>query len=498
MPTLTQLGRYKIDAHIGSGAFADVYKATDQVLKRTVAIKVLKPALLADQEALGRFMQEARIAASLFHSQIATVLDLGQSDGYYFIVLRYVDGASLGKTLTEKGPLAWERAFEIASQVGDALDFAHKRGVIHRDVKPQNILLSETEGAVLTDFGLARGLAESHMTTTGKVLGTPYYIAPEIWEGHDPSPAADQYALACILVEMLTGKVLFGGKSLPAVLAQHFKPLELPAAWPQGAPAGLNAALQRALAKNPAERFANNRAFIENIANCQKQTINRTSSIVNRQSETINSADNPAGIEWIEIPAGEFLYGEKKEQQYIRKPFLIGKFPVTNEQYKRFLDANPGYKPPQDWDAKTRSYPRSKEKHPVIYVSWNDAQAFCEWANCRLPSEAEWEKAARGTDGRTYPWGEAWTNGRYANSAESKLGGTTPVDDYPEGVSPYGIWDMSGNVWEWQESSHEQGGKVLRGGSWYDNGNFLRAADRLRNVPAYSDSNFGFHCARSR
>lgn len=503
MPELNQLGRYKIESRLGSGAYADVYKAVDQMLKRTVALKVLKPALVADGEAFGRFVQEAQVAANLFHPYIATVLDVGESDGYHFLAMRYVQGLALDKVLARQGAFRWEQAIKIIAQVGEALDFAHQKGLVHRDVKPQNILLSETEGAVLTDFGLVRAITSSGMTTTGSFLGTPNYMAPEIWEGQEATLAADQYALACVLVEMLTGKILFDGKTPPAVMLMHFMPLELPASWPDGTPAGLTKALAQALAKAPANRFASNAAFLSALRqpasrDLQPQTVHPQPKSANPPSQKNNfAADNPAGIEWVEIPAGEFLYGDNKEKQFLRKAFLIGKYPVTNAQYKRFLEANPGYSVPRDWEPKQRIYPPGKQDHPVVNVSWQDAQAFCQWAQCRLPTETEWEKAARGTDGRKYPWGEDWVNGKYCNSAEAKLGGTTPVDCHPEGVSPYGAWDMSGNVWEWMETSYDGSKKVLRGGSWLSSDILVRSAVRGRDFPSYACGNGGFRCVRS-
>lgn len=484
MPTLTQLGRYQIESHLGSGAFADVYKATDQALQRTVALKVLKPALVADSEAFGRFVQEAQVAANLFHPHIATVLDIGETEGYYYLAMRYVEGQPLDKVLAQRGPFSWEAALKITTEIGEALDFAHKKGLVHRDIKPQNILLNDEEGAILTDFGLVRAMASGGMTTTRAILGTPAYIAPEIWEGKDAVPATDQYALACVLVEVVTGKLLFDGKTPPAVMARHFQPPELSAL-----PGNYAATMGRALAADPAGRFPSNRALIESLTGSR-------ASLVTLKTEIVHSTDNPAGIEWVEIPAGEFVYGDNKERQSIRKPFLIGKYPVTNAQYKRFVDANPAQKPPEDWDAKKRTWPHGKSSHPVINVSWNDARAFCQWADCRLPSEVEWEKAARGTDGRTYPWGEDWVNGKYCNSAEAKNGGTTSVDDYPEGVSPYGVWDLSGNVWEWTSSNHESGGCTMRGGSWIVNGCDLRASLRLWIDPSLRLIRVGFRCAR--
>jgi formylglycine-generating enzyme required for sulfatase activity len=205
--------------------------------------------------------------------------------------------------------------------------------------------------------------------------------------------------------------------------------------------------------------------------------------------------DNPAGIEWVEIPAGEFLFGENKEKQYIRKPYWIGKYPVTNEQYKRFLDDNPshsvpyvdkGWAKPYNWDRKQRIYPPGKENHPVVLVSWNDAQALCLWAGCRLPTELEWE-------------GDDWVVGKYCNSSEAKIGGTTPVDEFQEGVSPDGAWDMSGNILEWTASKYESGDiYVLRGGSWLDYGSVVPSAYRGRSSPGNALSTIGFRCARSQ
>ena len=203
------------------------------------------------------------------------------------------------------------------------------------------------------------------------------------------------------------------------------------------------------------------------------------------------------GFEWIEIPAGEFLYGDDKKPSYIRKPYLISKYEVTQAQYQGFIDANPEYKPPSDWT--NRRHPAGKARHPVVNVSWNDAQAFCRWASdrlgkeVRLPTEQEWEKAARGMDGRTYPWGEDWVDGKYTNSWEAGINGTTPVDDFPLGVSPYGVWDMSGNVFEWTASMYEGGDhRVVRGGSWGNLGRYIRCADRSGSVPVDINDSIGF------
>lgn len=204
---------------------------------------------------------------------------------------------------------------------------------------------------------------------------------------------------------------------------------------------------------------------------------------------------NPVGIEWVNIPAGKFLYGDDRETRTITQDYQIGKYPVTNAQYKKFLVANPHYKVPREWDDIV--FPPGTELHPVICVSWYDAMSFCEWNGCRLPNEEEWEKAARGSDGRTFPWGEG-IDPSFANYGRIE-GDITPVDRYAKGISPYGVWDMSGNVWEWTNSwyKNRQKFRVMRGGSWFRRAHWLRTSSRLDVTPNNLSYYFGFRCARS-
>ena len=205
------------------------------------------------------------------------------------------------------------------------------------------------------------------------------------------------------------------------------------------------------------------------------------------------------GLEFVQIPAGEFLYGDNKEKKRLPE-FWMGKTPVTNMAYKRFLDANPKYSLPHKWDKSSRMYPNGKAEHPVVYVSWHDAKAFCEWARLELPTEEQWEKAARGTDGREYPWGNEQPTRELCNFDRHE-GGTTPVGKYsPQGDSPHGCADMSGNVWEWTSSLYKKGEdwRVLRGGSWVSTRYYARAASRLNPAPVYRRSDFGFRVAAAR
>jgi formylglycine-generating enzyme required for sulfatase activity len=200
------------------------------------------------------------------------------------------------------------------------------------------------------------------------------------------------------------------------------------------------------------------------------------------------------GIELIRIPAGEFLYGDDKERRTLPE-FWIGRAPVTNVQYKRFLDANQDYKIPYHWDFKRRTFLRGKADHPVVNVSWYDAQAFCKWAGLRLPEEEEWEKAARGTDGQRYPWGDNPPTTDLCNFNKHEKA-TTPVGRYsPVGNSPWGCVDMAGNVWEWTASwyENEHTFRVLRGGSWNEGDpKRLHCAFRFRYSPGFGLNSYGF------
>jgi hypothetical protein len=209
------------------------------------------------------------------------------------------------------------------------------------------------------------------------------------------------------------------------------------------------------------------------------------------------------GKEMVRVPAGRFLYDWMKEERELRE-FWIDRTPVTHAEYKRFLDANPkrsvpfrdiGSARPYNWDRKSRSFPQGKADHPVVLVTWHDAAAYAEWAGKRLPTEEEWEKAARGTDGRKYPWGD-WVEGR-CNTSEADVESTTAVGQYsPDGDSPYGCVDMAGNVWEWTASEHEDyhGSRVLRGGSWLGNRERARCSYRGGFNPDDSGGSIGFRC----
>ena len=224
------IGKYEIEGEIGRGGFGTVYRAKDTILNREVALKVLKPAWLDDRTAVERFYREAQAAAQLDHPNIVTIFDMGELEGRLFIAMRLIDGEPLNAYIKRVGPLPLEQALPIIDNIASALEYAHSQGMVHRDVKPANILIRKDGVALLTDFGLVRGAEQASLVSlnsSGNAMGTPEYIAPEVWDGQPATPASDVYAFACVIYEMLTGTVLYAASSAPAVMRRHFVPPDL-------------------------------------------------------------------------------------------------------------------------------------------------------------------------------------------------------------------------------------------------------------------------------
>ncbi len=248
-----EFGDYVIEALAGRGGMGLVYRARQRRPDRIVAIKVVAPELAADSGFRERFEQESTIAAQIEHANVIPVYAVGETDGLLFIAMRYVDGVDLGHLLASSGRLQPRRAAPLVSQVADALDAAHARGLVHRDVKPGNILVAAGDHVYLTDFGLTKRTADTKgLTATGMFVGTVDYIAPEQIEGRNVDARADVYALGCVLYQLLSGTVPFPQNSDMAKLFAHVNDTPAPL---EGVPAQLEAAVTRAMAKRPADRF---------------------------------------------------------------------------------------------------------------------------------------------------------------------------------------------------------------------------------------------------
>ena len=261
-------GRYELEELVGSGGMSNVFRAHDRLLERTVALKILHEQFTRDQDYVERFRREARAVAQLAHPNIVTVIDRGEQDGRQYIVFEYVDGQNL-KELSACGPLDVREAIGLALQVARALSFAHERGLVHRDVKPQNVLLNDDGQAKVTDFGIARSLDVHGVTQTGTVLGTSDYIAPEQARGQKVDPKTDIYSLGAVLYELLTGDVPFKGDNFVAVAMRHVNepPPSVLDRRPD-CPLRPDLAIQRAMAKDPEERFASMVEFCAELEAC--------------------------------------------------------------------------------------------------------------------------------------------------------------------------------------------------------------------------------------
>jgi serine/threonine protein kinase len=255
-------GRYRVSARLGSGGMADVYLAHDTLLGREVALKLLHHRFSEDQEFVERFRREASSAAGLSHPNVVAVFDRGEWDGTYYIAMEYLPGRSLKAVVREHGPLSPPDAIDIVVQILLAVRFAHRRGIIHRDIKPHNVILDEEGRAKVTDFGIARAGA-SDMTLTGSIMGTAQYLSPEQAQGHAVSETSDLYAVGVVLYELLTGSVPFEGDSAVTIALKQVSAVPIPPSSRNAevSPA-LDAVVMRSLAKDPLARFASADEFI--------------------------------------------------------------------------------------------------------------------------------------------------------------------------------------------------------------------------------------------
>ena len=250
-------GRYRLVELLGQGGMATIYRARDAQLDRDVAVKLLRPEFGRDPDFLGRFRDEARAAASLNHPNIVAVFDFGEEASEPYIVMELIDGQDLASILRENGPLPPRQSARVCAEVAKALHAAHVRGIVHRDVKPSNILIGRDGRVKVADFGIARALNESQLTLPGMTMGSVHYFSPEQARGESATQASDIYALGIVLYEALTGQRPFSGDGAAAVaLARLTTTPPRPSALRAGVPAELDAIVQRAMALDPAARFA--------------------------------------------------------------------------------------------------------------------------------------------------------------------------------------------------------------------------------------------------
>ncbi len=547
---MTRIGKYELFERVGGGGYGEVYRARN-ALGVTVAIKLLRHALAESPVNVDRFQSEARLAMTLRHPNIVPVLDYDEANGEHFIVMDYLEGQWLDQVLADGKPIPGERALAILRDLAAGLDFAHKKGVLHRDLKPKNVVLLKEDGrAVIIDFGLARTLEAGGVdTSTGGIgRGTAGYMAPEQIRRQALSAQTDLYALGVVAYRLLVGKLPFEGDEFD-VMEGHIR-----GAPPEAhrvnvrLPGSVSAVLAKALAKKPEERYKSAEALVAALAEAlkpQPAPAPRVEVVAPPKpaAPTLPTRIRPKdGMVEVYIPAGEFLMGsedggknEKPQHKVYLDAYWIDQTPVTNAMFARFVTQT-SYRTQAEEDGSSfitdipkkqygavikganwrhpsgpGSTIRLLETHPVVLVSWKDALAYCDWVGARLPTEAQWEKAARGTDGRMYPWGNREPDATLVKFSEH-VGNTTPVGSYPGGASPYGVLDMAGNVLEWCADWYGETfykGSPLRNPTGPASGEFravrgtfsieskhVRAVSRGGNYPNSRYNNLGFRCAR--
>ncbi|HEY0826511.1 MAG TPA: Stk1 family PASTA domain-containing Ser/Thr kinase [Bacilli bacterium] len=262
-------GRYEIIERIGEGGMALVYKALDILLNRKVAIKILRNQYVNDEEFIRRFRREAQSAASLSHPNIVSIYDVGQEGEIHYIVMEYIEGINLNDKIKGRGPLQVEEAIKISSQICDALDHAHHNRIIHRDIKPHNILIGKNGRIKVTDFGIARAAASTDITQTGSVIGSVHYFSPEHAKGTTQGEESDLYSLGIVLYQMVTGKLPFIGESPISVALKHLQEdMEEPRKINPLIPQSMENIIIKAMRKRPDQRYHSAKQMLDDLESC--------------------------------------------------------------------------------------------------------------------------------------------------------------------------------------------------------------------------------------
>jgi len=539
-----RIGKYELEEYLGGG-MSQVYRARDTVIGRTVAVKILTEKGREDGEVKARFLAEARTAGNITHDNILGIYDFGEDEEHRpFIVMEFLRGEDLRHAIKNghTGDLAAK--LRIALQLARALEYVHTQKIIHRDLKPENVHLTDHGQAKLMDFGISKR-ADLDLTRTGYMVGTPYYMAPEQVNGGEITPLVDVYAFGVLLFELISGTHPIRGDTMERVFYSILsEPLDLEPLRQARVPETVCRLIAKCTAKNAAGRpqgFGPVCAELEQALAERERTIaggNEPTVIMpERQPHPAPASKRRAWLwpalilmaaliaagvffglrssapaqtiftrtgEMVLVPAGPFLMGETKEQASL-PAFYVDKTEVTNAAYLAFCTATQRDLPP--------GFSRDRPDDPVVNVTFHDAQQFAQWAGKRLPTAQEWEKASRGKDGRTYPWGNQ-PDASLANVGTKRL---RQAADFAAAASPYCALQMVGNVWEFVDQTKtpsqdaiayfnlrlapppaaDEAWYATRGQSFQEESLDPRVLWDSGTVPArWKDKNLGFRCVR--
>lgn len=454
---------YEVLRLIGKGGMAKVFLGRHLRHHGLVAIKVLAEDLAAQPDFVERFEHEAKTVAKLDHPNIVQIIDVNSGNGWHWLIMPYIDGEDLEVYLQRRGTVPVAEAISIVRSVADALAHAAKEKIIHRDIKPSNIRIDSNGRVFVLDFGIAKAADQPGLTRPGQNQpGTPNYMSPEQDRNGECTHQSDLYSLGLVFFELLTGRN--------------------PRSEPDGFDSRGNVVLgsldrnvgriiQRLLEPLPADRYGSADELIRDLAAIAPQpfhlgrrtrwlwgivavtavSLGATALIVKRPPPGPPVQIQDAHGVMVLVPAGKFIFGDNSEvspydrQELTLPTFYIDATETSNAQYASFTQAT-GHSAPPSQDFLTA------DKMPVVNVTFADAEAYCFWAGRRLPTEQEWEKAARGPQGLIYPWG---------NHALVNPGNLVTVDAYPERRSWTGALNLSGNVFEWTSSGFPAGKEFI-------------------------------------
>ncbi len=532
------VGKYELLEFLGGG-MSHVYRGRDTVIDRPVVVKLLTMEACQDAEAKARFLQEARLAGNIQHENIVSVFDFGEHDGRPFIVMEYLKGEDLRDAIRGGRTGSLIERMKIALQIADALEYVNGRGIVHRDIKPENVHIDPNGRVKLMDFGIAK-TADLSLTKTGMTMGTPYYMSPEQVAGRPVTPLVDIYAFGMLFYELLTGVRGVNGDTIEAVLFQILnQPLDPTPMVNAGAPPQVRALVLRCVEKKAEDRPPGFRVVVEELRGLiSGSAVEKTQAVAApawlvetpkpRRSMAIwvvlaalllvvgvaaawwvmksqaprkplitqvAPPQPPVIPGMIYIPVGSFLAGEQNTPVSL-PAFYIDETEVSNLEFAEYCRST------------GCAAPEAEPDLPVVRVTAAQARDYAKWKGKRLPSALEWERAARGTKGAKYPWGDA------EDKSLANIDGTAlkPVRAY----AGYPAYQMAGNAWEIVEGEIPPSAKAvarfsrllsppptaqekwitIRGGSF--NMPLAAAAGyEWSPIPErYSSSDIGFRCVK--
>jgi eukaryotic-like serine/threonine-protein kinase len=502
-----------------------VYTARDSMIGRIVAVKILTGAGSLDDSTRARFVREAQLAGNVIHDNIIRVYDFGEQDGQLFMVMEFLEGEDLNDAIRNGRAGTLDHRVHVALQIANALDHVHSLQIVHRDLKPHNVFITKNGVAKLMDFGIAK-TDDTSLTKTGFALGTPSYMAPEQVLGKPVNHLSDVYSFGILLFELIAETKPLGGDSVERVFWRILnEPVDLAPLQSMGVPQALQDLISRCTAKDPTQRpqgFAEIRQELERTRSAgvavhaaaapgAERTLTTQTPVpppAQQVSTTSATYAPPAAVpepqttrpKWlipailggvllivavvaglmlrsgpepgagtvatqsakppaptlavpsgdmVLIPAGAFLFGKEQESREL-PAYYIDRTEVTNAVYAAFINET-GYTPPE-------GFAKARPEFPVVNITMNDAREFARWAGKRLPSAAEWEKAARGTDGRSFPWGNEPSPAAAVKGGAGLRAAATDL-----AASPFGVLEMTGNVFELVDEKAVPSERVLQG-----------------------------------